>query len=52
MNIEELTQEVFRLQGVLSTFEGFKKAGLNDIQLPENQKEEAEQLESIQEKPE
>tara|TARA_B100001142_G_C13721754_1_gene417916 strand:+ start:150 stop:350 length:201 start_codon:yes stop_codon:yes gene_type:complete len=52
VNIEELTQEVFRLQGVLSTFEGFKKAGLNDIQLPENQGEEAEQLESIQEKPE
>ena len=52
MNIEELSQEVFRLQGMLSTFEGFKKAGLEDIQLPENQEEEAEQLESIQEKPE
>ena len=52
MSIEELSQEVFRLQGMLSTFEGFKKAGLNDIQLPENQEEEAEQLESIQEKPE
>lgn len=52
VNIEELSQEVFRLQGMLSTFEGFKKAGLNDIQLPENQEEEAEQLESIQEKPE
>ena len=48
MNIEELSQEVFRLQGMLSTFESFKKAGLKDIQLPE----EAEQLESIQEKPE
>lgn len=52
VNIEELSQEVFRLQGMLSTFEGFKKAGLKDIQLPENQEEEAEQLESIQEKPE
>tara|TARA_B100000405_G_scaffold301773_1_gene263728 strand:+ start:1720 stop:1917 length:198 start_codon:yes stop_codon:yes gene_type:complete len=51
MNIEELSQEVFRLQGVLSTFESFKKAGLKDIQLPE-ESEEAEQLESIQEKPE
>jgi lipid II:glycine glycyltransferase (peptidoglycan interpeptide bridge formation enzyme) len=48
MNIEELSQEVFRLQGMLSTFESFKKAGLKDIQLPE----EDEQLESIQEKPE
>ena len=24
MNIEQLTQEVFRLQGMLQTFEGFK----------------------------
>ena len=48
MNIEELSQEVFRLQGCLSTFESFKKAGLKDIQLPE----EDEQLESIQENPE
>lgn len=48
VNIEELSQEVFRLQGMLNTFESFKKAGLKDIQLPE----EDEQLESIQEKPE
>ena len=48
VNIEELSQEVFRLQGMLNTFESFKKAGLKDIQLPD----EDEQLESIQEKPE
>ncbi len=48
MNIEELSQEVFRLQGMLSTFEGFKKAGLKDIQLPG----EDEQLDNTQEKPE
>ena len=48
MNIEELSQEVFRLQGMLSTFETFKKAGLKDIQLPE----EDEQLDNTQEKPE
>lgn len=48
MNIEELSQEVFRLQGMLSTFEGLKKAGLKDIQLPE----EDEQLDNTQEKPE
>jgi hypothetical protein len=28
MNIEKMTQEVFRLQGMLATFEGFKKGGL------------------------
>jgi hypothetical protein len=56
MNIEQLTQEVFRLQGMLSTFQGFKKGGLSQIDLPNdpNQPMEApaEELESIQEKPE
>ena len=56
MNIEQMTQEVFRLQGVLQTFQGFKKGGLTQIDLPNdpNQPAEAptEELESIQEKPE
>jgi hypothetical protein len=56
MNIEQMTQEVFRLQGMLQTFEGFKKGGLENIDLPNdpNQPVEApaEELESIQEKPE
>tara|TARA_B100000795_G_C22535927_1_gene336950 strand:- start:40 stop:249 length:210 start_codon:yes stop_codon:yes gene_type:complete len=55
MNIEQLTQEVFRLQGMLQTFEGFKKGGLTTIELPNDpnqQEDEAEELESIQEKPE
>jgi hypothetical protein len=54
MNIENLTQEVFRLQGMLSTFQGFKKGGLTQIDLPNdpNQPIENEELESIQEKPE
>jgi len=56
MNIEQATQEVFRLQGMLSTFEGFKRGGLTQIDLPSdpNQPVEAptEELESIQEKPE
>ena len=56
MNIEQLTQEVFRLQGMLQTFEGFKKGGIENIDLPNdpNQPAEApaEELESIQEKPE
>lgn len=51
-NIKQLTQEVFRLQGVLQTFEGFKKAGLKTIDLPNDPTQEVEELESIQEKPE
>ena len=49
MNIEKMTQEVFRLQGMLQTFEGFKKGGLKQIDLPQDP---TEQVESIQEKPE
>jgi hypothetical protein len=49
MNIEQLTQEVFRLQGMLQTFEGFKKGGLTTIDLPQDP---TEQDESTQEKPE
>ena len=56
MNIEQATQEVFRLQGMLSTFEGFKRGGLTTIDMPNdpNQptEEPTEELESIQEKPE
>ena len=54
--IEKMTQEVFRLQGMLQTFEGFKKGGLETIDLPNdpNQpvEEPVEELESVQEKPE
>lgn len=50
--IERLTQEVFRLQGMLQTFEGFKKGGLTTIELPNDPTQEVEELESIQEKPE
>jgi|TARA_R110000782_G_scaffold132413_6_gene224467 hypothetical protein len=49
MNIEKMTQEVFRMQGMLQTFEGFKKGGLKQIDLPQDP---TEQVESIQEKPE
>jgi hypothetical protein len=54
MNIEQVTQEVFRLQGMLQTFEGFKKGGLKTIDLPNDptQASDIEELESIQEKPE
>ena len=49
MNIEQLTHEVFRLQGMLQTFEGFKKGGLTTIDLPQDP---TEQDESTQENPE
>lgn len=52
VNIEQLTQEVFRLQGMLSTFQGFKKGGLTTIDLPNDPNQPTEELESIQEKPE
>ena len=50
-SIEKMTQEIFRLQGMLQTFEGFKKGGLINIELP-NDPTQTEELESIQEKPE
>jgi hypothetical protein len=52
MNIDKLTQDIFRLQGMLQTFEGFKKGGLKTIDLPNDPTQEVEELESIQEKPE
>ena len=55
MNIEHMTQEVFRLQGMLQTFDGFKKGGLTTIDLPNDPNQapvEELELESIQEKPE
>jgi hypothetical protein len=56
-NIEKMTQEVFRLQGMLQTFEGFKQGGLKTIDLPNDPNQEpveepVEELESVQEKPE
>ena len=49
MNIEQLAREVFRLQGMLQTFECCKKGGLTTIDLPQDP---TEQDESTQEKPE
>lgn len=47
--IDQLTQEIYRFQGMLQTFEEFKKAGLKVIDIPTQSNEE---LESIQENPE
>jgi hypothetical protein len=53
--IEKISQEVFRLQGVLNTFEGLQKGGLTVIELPKDPNPPQvsdEELKSIQEKPE
>ena len=47
--MQEMREELLRLEGVLRTFEGFKTAGLTRIDLPQSPNEE---LESVQEKPE
>ena len=49
-SLERTTQDLFRMQGMLSTFEGFKTIDLpND---PNQSVEPTEELESTQEKPE
>ena len=51
--IQQMTQEVFRLQGMLQTFEGFKTGGLKTIDLPNDPNQDpVEELESTQENPE
>lgn len=49
--LEDLTQDLFRTQGVLSTFQGFRDSGLEVIQLPDKKTQDPP-LKSIQEKPE
>ena len=52
-SIEKMTQEIFRLQGMLSTFEGFRHGGLVNIDLPNDPTGQSIQdLDSVQEKPE
>lgn len=60
--IEQMTQEVFRLQGMLQTFRDLKRGGLDTIDLPRDPTqpqadssgdlETIEEVESTQEKPE
>lgn len=56
--IEQMTAEIFRLQGMLSTFKDLKKGGLETIELPRDptqaDSDELEKIEeeSTQEKPE
>ena len=55
--IEKSTQDLFRMQGMLDTFQGFKQGGLKTIDIPNDPNQEpveepVEELESVQEKPE
>ena len=38
--IEQMTQEIYRMQGMLQTFEGFKKGGLKTIDIPSDPNQE------------
>tara|TARA_B110000858_G_scaffold165721_1_gene192525 strand:- start:410 stop:625 length:216 start_codon:yes stop_codon:yes gene_type:complete len=55
--IEQMTQEVFRLQGMLQTFRDLKRGGLETLDLPRDPSQvsdepEKDEEESTQEKPE
>jgi hypothetical protein len=50
-SLEELTQEIFRLQGSLRVFKGFQEAGLENVEIPEKgegDEEEEEVIEKMQ----
>ena len=49
--IEQMSQEVFRLQGMLKTLTDLKKAGVDNIELPDQGLEKIEE-DSTQENPE
>ena len=55
--IEQMTQEIFRLQGMLQTFRDLKRGGLEPLDLPRDPSQvsdepEKDEEESTQEKPE
>jgi len=50
-SIEQMTQEIFRMQGMLKTFMDLKAAGVNNIEIPSQGLEKIEE-ESTQENPE
>lgn len=51
-NIEALTQELYRLQGVLQTFVNLKKGGVKTIELPNDPTQTIDELDSIPEEDE
>lgn len=38
-SLDELTQEIFRLQGTLRVFKSFEESGVEEIDIPEKEKE-------------
>jgi len=51
--LEKTSQELYRLQGVLQTFQGFARGGLKTIELPVDPSGNSiKELDSVQEKPE
>ena len=49
VNIEQMTQELFRLQGMLQTFEGFKRGGLKTIDIPNDPNDTGNENTEVQE---
>ena len=50
-SIEQMTQEIFRMQGMVKIYNDLKAAGVNNIELPNQGLEKIEE-ESTQENPE
>jgi|TARA_B110000093_G_scaffold179050_1_gene218578 hypothetical protein len=48
-NIEQMTQEVFRLQGMLQTFTDLKRGGLETLDLPRDPSQSTDEPEKIEE---
>ena len=48
-NFEQMTQEVFRLQGMLQTFRDLKRGGLETLDLPRDPSQSTDEPEKIEE---
>jgi hypothetical protein len=48
-NIEQMTQEVFRLQGMLQTFRDLKRGGLETLDLPRDPSQSTDEPEKVEE---
>jgi hypothetical protein len=48
-NIEQMTQEVFRLQGMLQTFTDLKRGGLETLDLPRDPSQSTDEPEKVEE---
>ena len=48
-HIEQMTQEIFRLQGMLQTFNDLKKGGLETIDLPKDPSQPPDELKKVEE---